>query len=216
MFGSPMQITPMIRLLIGFNIIVYFTVTAMIPEEIRDMWFVVHYPTSDYFQPIQLLTNMFMHSSGSHLFFNMLGLYMFGTRLEAHWGQRQFLFYYLFCGFAALILEFGVRFYQINFTNISTIEIEMIKNGGILGASGAIFGVLAGYGYYFRRERVMMIFPPIETTAGNLVIFYILIEVYQVLSRAETGVAHLVHLSGALFGYLIIKYWQKGGQIGKH
>ena len=114
-YAMNLNITDVVRNLLIINIIVYFGGTYLLPEAVANHWLAVHYPTSSFFQPVQLITYMFMHANGMHLFFNMLGLYMFGPPIEYNWGPKRFLFYYLVAGFGALVLHFAVEYYQINF-----------------------------------------------------------------------------------------------------
>jgi len=163
------------------------------------------YPTSEYFRPFQLVTHMFMHANISHLFFNMFGLFMFGPPLESLWGPRRFLFYYLFTGFGAMVLHLGVKYIELNMGMMP----EWAINTPMLGASGAVFGLLAGYGMKFPNTMIMLIFPPIPMRAKYFVMLYAGVELFLGLSPFQTGVAHFAHLGGALFGFLLILYWRK-------
>jgi membrane associated rhomboid family serine protease len=164
------------------------------------------YPGSPYFRPYQLVTHMFMHADLGHLFFNMFALAMFGPHLENLWGGKRFLFFYLFTGFGSVLLHMLVRYLEIEFG-----ASPMIGNVPSLGASGAVFGVLAGYGMKFPEHRVMLIFPPIPMKARTMVILFAALELFMGLGPFQTGVAHFAHLGGALFGLLLILYWNKYG-----
>ena len=166
----------------------------------------VFFPTSDYFRPYQIVTYMFMHGGVAHIFFNMFALYMFGSPVEMAWGARRFLFYYFFTGFGALALQILVQY------------IEWQQGGDpralnvpMLGASGAVFGILAAYGMQFPNSIIQMIFPPIRMKAKWFVIIYAGLEIVLGLSPFQTGVAHFAHVGGALFGFLLILYWRKRG-----
>lgn len=162
------------------------------------------YPTSQAFQPYQLVTYMFMHADMGHLFFNMFGLYMFGPPIEMVWGPRKFLLYYFITGFGALALHFLVKYIDLNYLggNAASINIP------ILGASGSIFGVLTAFGVLFPNQRILLLIPPIPIKAGLLVILYAALELFLGLGNFESGVAHFAHLGGALSGFLLILYWQ--------
>lgn len=166
-------------------------------------------PTSNYFQPIQIVTHMFMHADFTHLFFNMFGLFMFGPSLEIKWGARRFLFYYLFTGFGALALHLIVRYLELDYTFGTAIVPG--ANVPMLGASGAIFGILIGYGRSFPNNIIQLIFPPIALPAKYFVLIIAAIEVFQGLGPFNTGIAHFAHLGGALFGFLLILYWERYG-----
>lgn len=162
------------------------------------------YPTSPFFRPFQLVTHMFMHGDISHLFFNMIGLYFFGPALEVFWGPRRFLFYYLFTGFGAVVLDMLVKYISITYYGGSDM-------GFGWGASGAIFGLLAGYGMLFPNNIISLIFPPISMPAKYFVIIYGGIELYLGTSGMNTGIAHFAHLGGAISGVILILFWRKFG-----
>jgi membrane associated rhomboid family serine protease len=168
--------------------------------------FAVFYPTSEFFRPYQVVTYMFMHGNLSHLFFNMFALYMFGSAVEMAWGPRRFLFYYFFTGFGALILQMVVKYIELN-NGASPYSI----NVPMLGASGAVFGLLAAYGMQFPNNILQLIFPPVSMKAKWFVIIYAALEIGLGLSPFQTGVAHFAHVGGALFGFLLILYWRKSG-----
>ena len=207
-----LNVTDVVRNLLLINIIVFVGATYFLPSEITDHWLAVYYPASEYFQPVQLLTYMFMHGGFTHLFFNMFGLYMFGPPIEYTWGPKRFLFYYLFTGFGALALHFAVQFYQINYLGYPP-EIGDIP---MVGASGAIFGLLAAYGMMYPENVLQLLFPPIPIKAKYFVVLYAGLELYLGISGRQVGVAHFAHLGGALFGFLLIMYWRNGGTVGKN
>jgi len=151
------------------------------------------------FMPWQLLTAGFMHANIGHIFFNMLALWMFGSPLEAVWGSRRFYTYYLVSLVGANVLQVIVGtllLAQGQFPN------------PVLGASGAVFALLLGYGMLFPNQR-MIVFPiPMEIRARTLVIIYGAMELFFAYTGRQPGVAHFVHLGGMLFGWLLIRYWR--------
>jgi membrane associated rhomboid family serine protease len=155
---------------------------------------------------------MFLHDPGgiSHLFFNMFGLFMFGPPVEYMWGPKRFLIYYIVCGIGALILHFGIDFYQVHFLNVPVEVVEI----PLMGASGAIFGLLAAYGMLFPNNMIMLMFPPIPMKAKYFVLIYGVIELFAGINNTD-NVAHFAHLGGALFGFLLIMYWRNGGTLGR-
>jgi membrane associated rhomboid family serine protease len=165
------------------------------------------YPTSEYFRPFQVITHMFMHGDPTHLLFNMFALYIFGPPLEIFWGARRFLFYYLATGVGAFILQLLVTYIELEYGMVS----PNVVNVPMLGASGAIFGLLAGYGMLFPNNLLHLLFPPITLKAKYFVLIYAGIELLMGLSPFNTGVAHFAHLGGALAGFLLIIYWRKFG-----
>ena len=165
------------------------------------------YPTSEYFAPYQIITHMFMHGGLSHLFFNMFAVFMFGPPLENLWGPKRFLFFYLVTGFGALFLHLFVKYLEINYMGAHPLSV----NVPVLGASGAVFGLLVGFGMNFPNTQLMLIFPPIPIKAKYFVAGYAVIELFLGLGNFNTGIAHFAHLGGALFGLLLILYWRRYG-----
>ena len=206
------NLTDVVKNLLIINIIVFLVGTYVLPPEVANHWLAVHYPTSPYFQPVQLITYMFMHGGFQHLLFNMFGLYMFGPPLEYNWGPKRFLFYYLVTGFGALVLHFGVEYYQMNFMGYPP-ELGDIP---MVGASGAIFGLLAGYGLLYPENEIRLMFFPVPIKAKYFVLLYAGFELYTGISGRQPGIAHFAHLGGALFGFLLIMYWRNGGTIGRN
>lgn len=151
------------------------------------------------FLPWQILTYGFLHGGLPHLFFNMFALWMFGAPLEATWGSRRFLRYYLICVLGAGLVQLVV----------ATLA---VRNGSLpyptVGASGGVFGLLLAYGMLFPNQRLMLIFPPIPMKARTFVICYGLLELYLGVTGTRSGVAHFAHLGGMAFGFLLIQYWR--------
>jgi len=200
------NLTEVVKTLLIINVIMFFG-TNMLSTEMKYS-LMLYFPASQFFQPFQLVTHMFMHGSMGHLFFNMFALYMFGPPLEALWGPKKFLFYYLFTGFGALALHLGVTYIELQSGSIpaSAINIPM------LGASGAVFGLLAGFGMKYPNTVLQLLLPPIPIKAKYFVLIYAGLELFLGLSGVQPGVAHFAHLGGALFGFLIIRYWIKTGK----
>jgi membrane associated rhomboid family serine protease len=141
----------------------------------------------------QLVTYMFLHAGIFHILFNMLMLWMFGSPIEDTWGTRRFLQYYFVCGVGAALSVIAV-----NFAVGDPLR-------PLIGASGAIFGLLLAYGVLFPDQSVLMMFLfPIK--AKYMVMIYGVIELLLVF-RIESPVSSLAHLGGMLFGYAFIK-WQ--------
>ncbi len=201
------QLTDVVKNLIIINVLIYLGTHFLMPnnEWIRLAMF---FPTSENFQPFQIVTHMFMHANPSHIFFNMFGLYMFGSPVEALWGGRRFLFFYLFSGFGALALHMFVKYLEIQYGGVSAIG---AANVPVLGASGAIFGVTVAFGMLFPETVIQLLLPPIPLKAKYFVFIYAGLELFLGVSGMESGVAHFAHLGGALFGFLLIIYWRKFG-----
>ena len=145
------------------------------------------------FKPYQLFTYMFAHGSISHIFFNMLSLAFLGPILESFWGQKKFLLFYLITGIGAAAFSVGI---------------DLIMGGGagsMLGASGAIYGLLMAFGMIFPNMEVQLLIPPIPIKAKYLV--FLLGGLTFVMDRSGS-VAHFAHLGGMAAGYLLILYWR--------
>jgi len=149
---------------------------------------------SGLFQPWQLLTYAFLHGGMFHLFFNMLGLWMFGAELERLWGPRRYLHFLLAGVVAAALTQLLVTW--LTNSNVPTV-----------GASGGLFALLLAFGMLFPNRIIMPLFPPIPMKARTFVMLFGGIElVLGYLDR--TGVAHFAHLGGMVGGFLMIRYWR--------
>jgi membrane associated rhomboid family serine protease len=195
-----MRMTDVVKNLLAINVLLFVVTQFLWPQGANLL--ALYYPTSPGFQPFQLVSHMFMHGNIPHLLLNMLGLYMFGSSLEYLWGARKFLFFYLFCGFGAMLLHLFVLYLEVG---------TQVYNGSMVGASGAIFGLLAGYAMQFPNNIISMIFPPISLKAKYFVPLFAALDLFMGLGNYSTGVAHFAHLGGALFGFLLILYWRKFG-----
>jgi membrane associated rhomboid family serine protease len=148
---------------------------------------------SGYFYPWQLITYQFMHADFWHLFFNMfLGLWMFGTEIEHILGSRKFLFFYLFCGVAA-----GVA--QLVLMPI----LEPGTMAPVLGASGAVYGVMIAFAMYF-PDRYIYVYFILPVKIKYFIGFLVLVGVLSV--GGQSNIAHMAHLGGALAGFVFIYY----------
>lgn len=172
------------------------------------------------FLPIQIITHMFMHGSVSHIFFNMFGLLMLGSILEKVWGPHRYLLFYLTTGFGAVLLHMAVQAFLVyQATGSINPTMAMLESSpdawgtyfsSTVGASGALFGVLTAFGVLFPNTELYIMFIPIPIKAKYFVIFYILMELYLgVAMYGGDNVAHFAHLGGALFGFILVKYWNK-------
>lgn len=167
----------------------------------------LYYIDFDAFQPWQIVTHMFMHGGLAHIFFNMYALFIFGVILERVWGAQRFLFYYLFTGLMAAVFQLGATAveYQLMYGTIFPISQGFSEPAiPMVGASGAVMGVVAAFGVLFPNTQLQLLFPPVRLTAKWLVIIVIGIDVLM-LFMGNTGIAHWAHIGGALSGFLLIK-----------
>lgn len=219
------RVTEVVKHLLLINILVYIAtiflmgdpgpreMNALVNGDISDFarWgryqLAMFYPTSDFFKPYQIVSHMFMHAGFGHILFNMFALFMFGPPLEALWGPKKFLFFYFFAGFGALFLHLFVKYLEMSYFGGPMWEVNI----PMLGASGAIFGLLLGFGMMFPESRIMLLIPPIPIKAKYFVLILAVLELFLGVSRLSSGIAHFAHLGGALFGFLLILYWRKYG-----
>lgn len=194
------------------------------------------YYDSPLFEPWQVITHMFMHGSFMHIFFNMFALWLFGTAIERVWGPQKFLKYYLITGLGAFVLHYAIVAFQAesliaelgpqavemvktegrelwangkNYTNPELAQLNILYNVPVVGASGAVFGLLLAFGMMFPNTRLIMLFFPVPIKAKYFVIGYGAIELFSgIANRPGDNVAHFAHLGGMLFGFILIKYWK--------
>ncbi len=233
-FGS---IPPVVKNLIIINVLMLLATYIMSMRGVELSRILgLHFFASPQFEPYQIVTHMFMHGGFTHLLFNMFALWMFGRILESVWGPKRFFIYYFVTGLGAAALHTFVNFieYQSVVSKMTPEQIDLVVQNGTsiwmqgknytdplmgklnvllnvptVGASGAVFGVLLGFGMLFPNTQLMLLFPPIPIKAKYFVIGYGLIELYLGLARPGSNVAHFAHLGGMLFGYLLIRYWNK-------
>lgn len=262
-----LPLTPIVKNLLIINGLIFLAQITFQNKFPIDEWFAQHHFLSKDFRPHQLLTYMFMHGSFQHLFFNMLGLFMFGTKLEMVWGAKRFLTFYLICGIGAGVISGLATLVQtypvisdLNFLqehpsarnfNMLLSKYEWIRlrinpeftnlvntnpnapgiaqnifafagqakaaatGGQMVGASGALFGILAGVAYLFPNDMVMiyLLFP---IKMKWLALIYGAIELWAAIqNNPQDQVAHGAHLGGALVGFLIVYFSYRRGNRRK-
>jgi membrane associated rhomboid family serine protease len=148
---------------------------------------------SDCFQPYQLFTYMFVHGDFMHLFFNMLSFAFIAPLLESHWGPKRFTTFFLVTGIGAGIFNVLVDLY-----------LGVGSFGTMVGASGALYGVLMGFGMIFPEMEIMLMIPPIPIKAKYLVF---LLGGLTFLMDRSGNVAHFAHLGGVVFAFALITIW---------
>jgi len=217
--NSFQRTTPIVLNLIIINTLVYFAQSAFGPMDgdnsINDL-FALHHYKSDVFKPHQIVTHMFMHGGFFHLLFNMLALWMFGTIIERLWGPKRFLLFYLFCGVMAALAQLGnyaYEFWPYDHNQVVFNEAQyqlMTRLGCTVGASGAIMGVLAAYGYLFPNTKLFIMPIPFPVKAKWAIIGIIALDVFGGFAgNPNSNVAHFAHVGGALAGFLLVLYWNK-------
>lgn len=187
----------------------------------------LHFFMASDFQVYQLVTYMFMHANFEHILFNMFALWMFGCVVENVWGSKKFLFYYIFCGIGAGMLQEIAQFFSVYIELNSQQPMGVFEAFGwmsklshqlngltTVGASGAIYSILLAFGMLFPEERIFIFPLPIPIKAKWFVIGYAGIELFSALATPGDHVAHLAHLGGMIFGFFLIRYWRKHPQNG--
>jgi len=193
MFAMP----PVTQALIVANVLVFMLQLATGNQLIGPfaLWTFGAGPTSN-FHVWQLVSYGFLHGNLTHLFFNMLALFMFGSDIERLWGPRRYLVYYFGCVVSAGVAQLAVSVLMSRWSYPT------------IGASGGVFGVLLAFGMMFPRRMVMLLFPPIPMRAWVLVTVYGAIELFMGITGTQAGVAHFAHLGGMAGGFLLIQYWR--------
>jgi len=207
------RITDIVKHLIILNVLFYFGSRAIFGES-GYIQLALYYPASEYFQPFQVVTHMFMHGDLNHLIFNMLSLFFIGPMVEQLWKNKKFLFYYLACGFGAMLFHMAEWYLQFSQMGGQEFSVWMQSPGVcVLGASGAVYGVLTAFAYLYPDRKLMLLFPPIPIKAKYLVGGMIAIDMYLGLSGQRTGIAHFAHIGGAVTGFVIMYYWRQKGKL---
>jgi membrane associated rhomboid family serine protease len=191
-----LRLTPVIRNLIIINVAI-FIIQKMVPlaTEYLSLW---HVNTPN-FRPYQLFTYMFAHGDFFHIFFNMLMLVFFGPILEEFWGQKRFLIFYTVCGIGA---------------GVFNIVIDLFLGqsfGSMIGASGAVYGVMTAFGIIFPNMELRLLFLPVSFKAKYMVMVMGFMAIYYGLRPSSDGTAHLAHLGGIVMAILIIQVWKGRG-----
>jgi len=179
----------------------------------------LHFFLASDFHIYQFVTYMFLHGGLTHIFFNMFALWMFGNVIEQVWGSRKFIFYYICCGigagFVQEVVQYGTYMYEglAAYQYVNTGSVQMTTDAYInlwttIGASGAVYGILLAFGMIFPNERLFIIPFPFPIKAKWLIVGYFAIELFSAMSAPGDGVAHMAHLGGMLFGWILIRYWK--------
>ena len=231
-FGRTSGTPPVVKNLIIINVIAFIIYWFLANTGVTNLNYFLgmFYVGSPLFQPWQVVTHMFMHGGFFHIFFNMWALWIFGKTLESVWGGKRFLVYFFVTGLGAAFLHQLVMYIELsgainavkaqyNFDTITYQRLVELANThpGLynalriptVGASGAVFGILLAFGMLFPNTPLFIIPFPFPIKAKWLVIGYGAIELYLGVTRPGSSIAHFAHLGGMLFGFILIKYWNK-------
>ena len=230
------NIPTVVKNLLIINVIFYIA-TLMFGGPMMTQVLGVHYFDSPDFRIWQVITYMFMHDYSSlfHIMFNMFALYTFGSSIEFIMGSKRFLNFYLITGLGALALQLLVQSFEVysitgSAVNNGNFMVDSLKRTisfnpdliskdqastllGIyltpmVGASGAIFGLLIAFGMLFPNAELFIMFIPVPVKAKYIIPVYILLELFLGVKQfSGDSVAHFAHLGGALFGFILVKMW---------
>ena len=223
------RIPPITKNLLIINLLAFFAtfVLQMRGIDLADIGG-LHFFLASNFHLYQLVTYLFLHASFMHILSNMFGLWMFGCVIENVWGPKKFLFYYISCGIGAGLLQelaqFG-SFYMTVAESVPGASLGTVFEYGshyasalnawtTIGASGAVYAVILAFGMTFPNERLFIIPFPFPIKAKWFVMGYVAIEFFSALGTSGDGVAHTAHLGGMLFGFLMIRYWNRHPNSG--
>jgi membrane associated rhomboid family serine protease len=185
------SLQPVTLLLILVNIGVYLLQLGM-PEHMV-MNYALWPVGSGLVEPWQVISYGFLHTSPTHLAFNMLALFMFGAEVEHELGSLKYLLYYFVCVLVAALVQQAVTIMHVS------------QAGYTLGASGGVFGLLLAFAVLFPHARLVLLFPPIPMEARWFVLAYAGLELYFGVTGTAAGVAHFAHLGGMLTGWLLLR-----------
>ena len=182
-----MLMSPWVQRLLAANVVV-FLFSRFSPSVVADFGFV---PGLILVRPWTLVTYAFLHAGWAHLLFNMLMLFFFGPRLEERLGSRTFIRFYLICAVGGAMLMFALS-----------------PNAMVVGASGAIFGVVVGFARYWPRENIY-IWGVLPVQARILALFMVVSSFVAGIAGAQDGIAHFAHLGGLLAGWFFLRSWER-------
>jgi membrane associated rhomboid family serine protease len=198
-------VPPLIRLLIFINCAIFLAEVLWMPglTAAFALWppgsfSVEGFPGRVGFAPWQLVSYAFLHANPAHLFFNMFGLYMFGSDIERAAGSRRFATLYF-----ASVLTAGLA--QLTVVSMAPLP----EPYPTVGASGGVFGVLLAFGMLYPQRRVMLIFPPVPMPAWFFVTAYAVVELIQGVTGTAAGVAHFAHLGGMVGAWFVLRSWRR-------
>lgn len=187
------KLTPTIKALIIASVVVFVLQLPFERTTLPDYFCVVPRLLFGKLFIWQLFTYMFLHAGFWHVLLNMFGLWMFGSDVESRLGGRRFLQFYFLCGVGA-----GLCYAATSWGARASVP--------MLGASGAVFGVLTAFAMLFPDRYVMLLLPfPVALKAKHAVLGFALLEILAVISAARDNVAHFAHLGGCVFGYAYMK-----------
>ena len=192
------HLTPITRNIIILNVIIYILSNFIFPQMYD--YLVAYFPLAPQFKSWQIITHMFMHAGIMHIAFNMITFASFGPVLENVLKEKKFLILYFLSGLGAFVLHSLWLYFEM----VST---QQIIDARMLGASGAIFGVIAGFTALYPDAKMYIMFIPFPIKAKVLLPIAIIGSLYFGITGGGGNVAHFAHIGGAVVGYFLVKYW---------
>ena len=202
------RITPIVKHFIIINVIMF--ALTLLAENFMLEKFALFYFNSPFFKPYQLISYIFMHGGFMHILFNMYSLYIFGSVLESVWGGKKFFIYYMVTGIGAALFHLFITYLRIESGVLDPYLASIIP---MVGASGAIYGLLLAYGVLLPNNVLTLFFPPVSLKAKYMVFVFGGLEFLLGLGGSGDGVAHFAHLGGMLFGFVILMIWKRGNKL---
>lgn len=236
---NQIQIPPVVKNLLIINVLFFAAkyVFMNMGHDLTDTLGAFYFD-SEFFKGWQLITYMFMHGDFMHIFFNMFALFTFGGVIENRWGAKRFINFYIITGLGAVALQMGVQAFEVyqltggittnaveniqrqagqvtGYINIPGLTTEQgqtilgIYGAPMVGASGAVFGLLVAFGMLYPNTELYIMFIPVPIKAKFIIPFYILVELsLGVADMPGDSIAHFAHLGGALIGFILVKLWK--------
>jgi len=195
------RLTPVVRAILLANVVLFLAQwfvgeQRLMPLELWPLGTDPYYAGLP-FRPWQLLSYGFLHFQFWHLFFNMLGLMIFGPAVERLLGGRRFQVYYLVCVVGAAVAQLAVT------------ALFSRDPAPTVGASGGVFGVLFAFAMSWPQQKLLVFPIPVPVPAWLWITGYALLELYQGVVGRNEGVAHFAHLGGMAAGYLLLMAWRR-------
>lgn len=191
------NLPPVTKNLLIINVLLWFATFTLQQKVDLYSYLAMFNWQSELFKPVQIFTYLFMHGDFWHLVFNMFGLYMFGKVIEGVLGSKRFVIFYIVCGVAAAFVQ------QLSWT------IDPPQIAATVGASGAVFGLLGAFVFFFPNEPLYFMFLPVPIKAKIMIPILVVVELFfGVANFRFDNIAHYAHLGGLLAGLLILIYWR--------
>lgn len=229
------RMPPAIRNILIINVLMFIVAEAVAMKSHVSLQAILglYYFDSLLFKPWQLVTHFFMHGGIGHILFNMFALYSFGVLLENILGTKRFLIVYFVSALGAVLFQWGLQAWEVHqltgnitlggdeqqklFDHIKelrsqnlTTNLGSIYYTPMVGASGALYGILVAFALFFPNSEMMLLFIPYPVKAKYLVPIIIGLDIYLGLSQyAWDPIAHFAHIGGAVFGGVLVWNWKK-------